>query len=398
VLLQRRQRFLQELERAFADLLRPDYVPAAKGRDAGYDFESTSGRHVLEFKQGLSSARDLSAALFQLACTLAESPQIERATLIAQLPRMSSGRVQKEWSRLQSTLRPDLPQRLGIVAITSDGEVAIPDTDAELDRLRALARKIFGEHEETARPSDSSTGPWTPAMFEVWSVLLDAWLRREPALAIQEIVRRSGCSYPTVATTIARLKERGEIDRSRSRGATLSSVPRHSLGEILSLTDSLRPALRFVDGSGRHMEPQSLLRRLRDRAIPGMALGGVEAARHYTPRFDLNGLPRVDVTIHGGHSLAWIDEIDPGLQLIGVVGAASSTTTHQSHEPHTRPRDRSSVLVVHTLTRPEPQFDRTSSGMPYASPAETLLDLYDLRLTSQAEELITMMRERPRHV
>ena len=117
-----------------------------------------------------------------------------------------------------------------------------------------------------------------------------------------------------------------------------------------------------------------LLRRLEKIKPPRLALGGVVAARHYGPNFDLNGLPRLDVSLHAPAGLAWVSKVDPALSpILTNVG-----------EP---------VLVVHPLHRPKPDFVKTSRHkLPLADAVETLLDLYEMGFNQQADDLVKVLR------
>lgn len=366
-------------EATLAKLLAEEYSPAPHRGNVGYDYETRDHLHVIELKGSLLGARDLDAALVHLATIIGDRRELRRATLVARLPKMGAARVVGEWKRVLGVLRPDVAGRLGLVGIAADRDVAIPDKDHEVQRLRALARDAH--RLSPPRPDmGSSLAVWTPKAFAVWEVLLDGWLRCEGPLAIQELERRSGCSHATVDGTLKRLLRDGEISRTRNRRAEFAGFPRRSLGENLVLADGLRETVRFVDGSGRRPDPVGLLRRIRAKAPHGAAIGGVEAARHYVPSFDLNGLPRIDVTVEAGNALEWVAALDPALRQVG------------REEP-------SPLLVVHRLQRSDPRFERApKSAVPFADPAETLLDLYDLRLTGQAEDFVREMRRKePRH-
>jgi hypothetical protein len=344
-----------------------------KSESNGHDFESIDGRRVIELKYALQGGRDLNAALMHLASMLADNGRLERATLVARFPKMSARRIREEWQRGSRLLRSDLATRLRLVGFAADDEVCSPDHDLELSKLAALARDAL--RDQRSMPAvNRPAGPWSPRLFDVWMVLLDAWLRCEPPLSIKEILARSGTSSATVKAALDRLRLRDELERRSNRSAGLARFPRRSVDEILTLTESLRHTTRFIDASGRPPDPYRLMRRLEEKAPPSVGLGGVQAARHYAPEFDLEGLPRLDITVHGHAPLEWLEVIDPGLRLA-------------------RPDELSPILVVHRALRPDPGFERASSyGPSITSRAETLLDLYDLRLNAQAEDFVRVLR------
>lgn len=264
-------------------------------------------------------------------------------------------------------LRPAIMKRLGIAALAADNDVAIPEDPALLAVARSALRTDL---------IDKSVDPvsWSWKGFEIWKVLLDAWLSRKGPIAIGELASRSECSYPTVAAVVERLEHGGEISRASNRGVSFRAFPRRSLSEILPFANAFRGTVRFVDQTGRPPDPEGMLRRLRKKVPSGVALGGVLAARHYVKDFDLNGLPRLDITISRREGSAWIAAIGPGL---GITNSG----------------ERPPVLVVHQSPLEQPRFEKTASeAVPFADRAETLLDLYDLRLTSQIEEFVSAAR------
>lgn len=374
---------------AFTSAVSDHYKPFQGGRDEGYDFLGRDEQQALVLKFALHGVRDLHAAAIQLALQLLPrpglretplGPGLRRAILVAYVGRISLGRIQEEWRRVLDALRPDLPPRLAFVAVAVEGVATVPQNDEELGWLAHCARASLDPDAQTRRRA-LQTMTWTEKAFDVWMVLLDAWLGREAPLLMSEIARRSRCSTPTVAATVRHLEDRNEVSRTSARRAGLRALPRGSMSEILVLADHLRGTVRYVDGSGHRPDLEDLLRRVRAKAPASVAVGGVVAARHYVPAFDLNGLPRVDVTTLEQDVSSWVARLDPALR------------------PAT-PQERSPVLVVHHRRRAVPD-EPSSPREPYpvASPAEVLLDLYDLRLTEQADDFVqTLRRKRDDHV
>lgn len=365
---------------AFASAVSDHYELSPRGGDHGYDFLRSGHQEALVLKSGLHGVRDFHAAAIQLALQLATVPGLARMTLVAYVGRISLGRIEEEWRRVLDALRPELSRRLALVALSTEGVVTFPQDDEELDWLAQRARTSLDPDAWNMRRALPAM-TWTEKAFDVWMVLLDAWLGREAPLMMSEIARRSRCSTPTVAATVRHLEDRNEVSRTSARRAGLRSLPRGSLGEILVLADHLRGTVRYVDGSGRRPDPEDLLQRVGTKAPASVAVGGVAAARHYVPAFDLNGLPRVDVTTLEQDASSWVARLDPALR------------------PAT-PQERSPVLVVHHCRRAAPdEPSGRREPYPLASPAEALLDLYDLRLTEQADDFVqTLRRRRDDHV
>jgi DNA-binding MarR family transcriptional regulator len=362
-------------EDTFARLLGSGYAPA-RVADQEFDLSSADHATVIELKASMTGARDLNAALFRLASYAASNAGVQRAVLVARLPKLSASRAHDEWRRLTAMLRPSIMKKLALVALASDEDVILPAGDPELARLATAAREAARGTE--SRAAHHAWAPWSSRNYEVWKVLLGAWLRSEAPVAIQELARRSGASHPTISAVLSRLESTGELERTRSRAARLTGLPRASLAEILLLGDRLRSTVHYHDGSGRPPDAKRLLDRITKKAPPDVAVGGVAAARFYTPSFDLHGLPRVQLTIAQGASLEWLVQVDPALQRTpGLAGAPIP------------------LLMVHRLARPEPSFEHDpATHTTFADPAEVLLDLYELRLAEQADDFVRTMRAR----
>lgn len=367
-------------ERALRTELGPDFgfdvrLPETTGQ---IDFLRSDRRRAIELKVGLVSSRDLRAALMQLALHAAALPDT-RFTLVAHLERATTARVAAEWEQMRSVLRPDIADRLSVVALAGDGELVLPGSDEEVADLAVLARRALDSVGNEA-PTSVASAPWSSKAFEVWKVLLSGWLRNEGPLSVQTIERRSGASYPTVHAALERLHGLGEVERTSNRSATLAGLPRTSLSETLALGPVLRKPMYFVDTTGRQPDPDELLRRVAEMSTSARAIGGVAAARHYDPNFNLNGLPRVDVSVVGADR-NWVGALDPALAPASAIERRAGRA----------------VLVLHLVQRRVPGFERGDDGGWFADPAEVLLDLYELRLSEQAEEFVHAVRRRGVH-
>ncbi len=351
---------------------------AERGGESGFDLISPDRRMVLDLKLGHSGARDLHAALIRLAFVAARTPDLQWAILLADFPRMSAKRIAEEWHLLRNLLRPEAAKPLALIARATGTWVVLPGHQPDLEDVAEAARSAFPELEAPAGKT-AARGGWTPPRQEVLKVLLDGWLRCEPPLQVRVVAELAGCSIPTVHETMAMLAALGEIERASNRGVTLAALPRRSLNEALLAARHAHDRERYVDRSGFPAEPAQLLQRLEKMVQPGLALGGVVAARAYTPDFDLNGLPRLDVKALKGDPLDWVRQLDPALKSTGEAGPGAAGP----------------VLVVQ---RAAPRGQRGSAPaygrFPLVSRAETLLDLYDLGLGEQAEDFARALRKK----
>jgi hypothetical protein len=324
------------------------------------------------FVVSLQGARGLQAAMLGLALRQQDQP-LEERSLWTQIPKMTRGRVQHEWGRFLRVIRPEIAKRLAIVAITKDGAWIAPHGDDAAD-IEKEARTLLPSFESDRAVVASDWSAPTPKFFEILKVLLNAWLRNEGPLTALEISARSGCSSPTVAAALSRLRRRDEIGHARNRPVELLTFPRTTLREVLALSESLRRPMHYQDASGRPPDPDALLRRVSKPRTQGIFVGGVAAARHYDRHFDLNGLPRVDVSVTNSAPHDWVRKLDPALRLVSASAP-------------------SPLLVVHPVRE---TIDASPKGrdnpFPWADPVETLLDLYEMRLNDQAEELVRVLR------
>lgn len=313
-------------------------------------------------------ARDLHAALLRLALVVDETAKAK--SLWIYIPKMTISRVRDEWNAfLRVVDQTRIAPQISMVAMTSDGIWSSSNSHDLEEKARvqlpALAR---------ARLPAAETRWMTVSakFFEVWKVLLQSWLLREGPIAALEISERSGASIPTVAAALRHFRQRGEVADTRNRPIELLGLPQATLREVLVLSNSLRRPVHYHDASGRPPDPAGLLRHLTADAPSGLAVGGVVAAKHYDPDFDLNGLPRLDVLVDDTVPSDWVRKLDPALRV--VVPTASSP-----------------VLVVHPV-KALPASDPSTGTLRLADPVETLLDLYEMRLTEQAEHMIARIR------
>ena len=350
-------------EAQFARHFGPGLTPSSPD-EPGYDFATRDGRHLIEVKQSLLGARDMQAAVMKLAIHLAESGSKESwAHLVARFPRMSGARLAEEWRRAILPLKPRVAGRMGLVAVAAGEAIVIPIDDFQKQLHQAL-RATSG-----AAVQQKSGHRWTPKTFAVWRVLFDAWLVDEASLSLQEVARRSLASSWSVRAALAALKDNGELAKGFGRSVRLASFPRQSLREVATLSNTLRERRGYVDASGRPPNVEALLERLRTRAPAGVMIGGVVSARQYDPSFDLNGVPRIDVTLAPDVPTDWLRRVDAALQPTSG--------------------DAMPVLVTHRL-----QGTLRDPSAALASPAETILDLYEMNLVEQADDLTRVLRDR----
>lgn len=344
------------------------FRPAAPG--APFGLTDRSGLLALEARDRLRGIRDLAADALQLAAWVAEQPH-RHAYLLVLKSDVSGPRLAGEWTRAARALRPDVARRLRLIVLDPKVQ-GFEDNQPWVRRIReGLNHRPAG-----AAPLPPAS-PMTPKIFEIQKVLLLHGLLGHRPTPIHRLIRESGSSYPMVVRTLRKLEEKKVLVRSSDRSVSLSRFPVEVWSELCAVSGPFRRTQGFADVTGKS-EPRSLLRRLEKLRPAGVALGGVHAARHWDPHFNLHGVPRLDLSVHlppGPGSLDFVRALDPALKPAN--------------------REQAPLLVVHPLSRGESFFRDTGPGLPVADPVETLLDLLEMRLTEQADELVAALTGKP---
>jgi hypothetical protein len=286
-------------------------------------------------------------------------------------PQISLERTQSEWSRLTTILRPEIRERMQLVVASSGSTFVLPSNPRGRDIAAALqraAKRLEPSHAENdaARRGDRS--------YEVLKLLLGRWLRRQGPISIGELEAQSGLSYPTVAKQLRALGS--AVARSSNRSAELHELPATAWAELTALAPRIRQTKALVDRSGRPPDLDRLVARLQRQRPAHVALGGVHAARHWQPDFDLDGAPRIDLEVHapdGWADLQFVTKLDP------AIGPSALNVAP--------------ILAVHVVTRAQSLFaNEGARGVPWADPVEVLLDLHQLGLHPQADDFVKFWR------
>lgn len=335
------------------------FGPSGKGGRA--DFESPDGQMITEVKANVAGARDLHAAIMELAVR-ANSGLVSRAILLILNTKMSNDGLRRVWDASLSVLRPEIASRMHLITSGEGPQLVLPSTDHSLNEMARRVATRWVERQRAPRP------------FEVMKILLNRWLLGRGPIAINELQEQTGLSYPTVAV---RLDELGDIvERRSNRSVLLRNFPQKSWSELLITASRVRPSMAFEDATGRPPEFSYLLKRLARLRPDHVGISGVAGARHWQPSFDLDGMPRLDLVVHapdGAADLDFITRLDPALS--------------PTDKPYT------AAIVVHVLPRPASLFTAESdSATVWADPVEILLDLHELRLVEQADAFIRYIR------
>ena len=334
----------------------PSPLPRARYRPA-----FRLGDTIVEVKSDIHSFRNLRAALLQLAYYIAMAP-LERGVLVLANPRITDAALQKEWSMAKLSLRPEILERLALAVRRKEEIITIAGN------LPANLSSQLPEHVDQEASSQPYRAP--QSSDAVLLVLLNQWLLRKGPMTTQKLMQDVGCSYPTAANALDRLGH--GIKRLSDRRFQLSGFPMEEWQRVVANRERAHPTLHYADRSRQRRSVESLLRRASGLGRDDIAVGGVIAAHHYYPEFDLRGTPRLDLTLHsrdGRTDLTFVENLDPAME-------------------RTSGPDEPAVLAVHVLRRQEPLFEPNGDGLPWADPVATLLGLYDARLEPQAKEFL----------
>lgn len=312
----------------------------------------------VEVKSDIHSFRGLRAALLQLAYYIAEAPE-DRGLLVLTFPRITDAALQTEWHMFELCLRPAILKRLALAV-------------RRKEQVFAIAGKLPGNLvSQLAQSVDQVAGAQLyrapPSSDAILLVLLNQWLLRQGPMTTQWLTQAVGCSYPTAAQALRRLDH--AIKRFSDRRFQLWEFPMDQWQRLVANRERAQPTIHYVDRSRQRRSAESLLRRASSLGRGDIAVGGVIAARHYYPQFDLRGTPRLDLILHspdGRADLSFVEKLDPALE--------------RAAGP-----DEPTVLAVHVLRRQTPLFASNGDHLPWADPVATLLGLYDARLDSQAK-------------
>lgn len=330
-----------------------------------------SAPHRVEVLTGLRAIQGFRAALAGLAQAVVLLPK-GRGTLLLVDPGITDGRLAEEWLTAERIYRPELLERLALVAARKGVLRGWPkDPDA-------AARSLLAPH----MPRGST--PAVPALPRadfgalVLQLLVHQWLQDLGPVTTDWLQKQAGCSYPTVA---AALKELGAVlQRHHDRRVELRRFPRDEWAALLASAERVRGTVRYADGSGQPRSAESLLKRLKKLGRTDVAVGGAIGARRHHPGLDLAGTPRLDLTLHcprRAADLSFVESLDPALQ-------------------RTEDRAAPASLVIHLLRRRVPLFVPYPNGVPWADPVECLLDLHEAHLEPQAEAFVAHLSARRR--
>jgi hypothetical protein len=323
---------------------------------------------VVEVRFEPKESSRLRGAFMEMA-QIAMSKDVRSVLLVIVEPVITDDRIRAEWESAKGVMRGEVRDRLAVVVIRQGQYSGFPDTPPQ--EMRPLIEEVI---QNVAARTRFRHPRYLGTYHDILHILIHQWLRRTGPVQIQWLAAAAGCTYPTVATALERLKHC--LHRTSDRRVELRYFPREEWARLVANSDDVRMTARFVDTSGQPRSAESLLRRLERLKREDLAIGGVWGAKHYFPDLDLVGHPRLDISLHcPRREVDWsfVQQLDPALT-------------------RAKSRDESPRLVVHLVHRAESLFEKDKSGNYWADPVECLLDLHESRLEPQAQEFLNSFR------
>ncbi len=317
-------------------------------------------------KSGIFTVRDLRSILVGAAYDLKLTPESHYLCVLAD-SKFTSARLKSELQAFKGIASPQIAARIHLALFDRDeGFVSFPEGECDIpqNELRQFIQ------EQVALTGKRSPGATRSAVLNLLAL---QWLNRGEPQTTEALCQASGASYPTVFNTIKQLEAENLIARQSDRRVSLKRFP-ENLWRRWVVDGEARKSIRFSDRSGQPRTPEDLAERLQRLNLANVAIGGVIGAKHYYPKLDITGSPRLDLVLHGGvkSDLDFIKKMDPALgQMNSLVEPAN--------------------VVVHFLPRAESMFIKDPNGFVLADPIECLANLYQGGLDYQGEDMLSAL-------
>ena len=322
----------------------------------------------------LHAVRDLRAALMELARWLADHPE-QHGLLLLLGNRLSAQRLEEEMASAGKVLLPAVFTRVQLLELPENNSLHVALREAGLSEEEAAGVDQALPGHFTKKSAARSPRP--AAQDLVFEHLVNAYLLGMGPMTTESITTATDFSYPTVANALSKLSP--SIRRHSNRRIELKHFPRQEWSRFISVYERGQFCRKFTVATELARTPESLLKRFLKLALPETAIGGVHAAHHYDPEFDLVGYSRLDICVSG-------KLLDRTSELARQIDPALKPAPFSTANP---------TLVIWPVHRAEPLFQHNpQSDTRWADPLTCLLALHDARLEAQAEELIHAFEQR----
>lgn len=319
---------------------------------------SPNGEVLLEVRRRTTAAVDLRGILLTLAYSLSREPQTSRAVCVLLDPRMTSQRVREELDRFRATVRPDVAERVFLLAVRK-GKIQGEQPSADPSLLPRIL--------ESARREPATAGRVTQQAIK--SAVLVHWLSHRGRVGVAEMSRQTGASMPTVSAAFRAMQQERLILPIDGGWELANDLPWMTVQRLAEDHANDRRVIRFTDPNRLHRAPEEMARRLNALQSRGEFLqvdvGGVLGAERYYPDLDITGAPRLDLSVYDLDT-SFVRKLDAGLA--------------EASDPEAR-----AVLVLH-LTRKPIREPSKPGHLRAASQIECLADLLEIGLYAEAKD------------
>jgi hypothetical protein len=328
-----------------------------------FDYESAN--LIGEVKYGLRAVPLIRSAIFQLGDALSKNANQQGFLLLVD-SYVSRKRINEEWILIEKIINPDIARRIKIYLKNGEKVHGWPENPDEAT-LTHLLRAMRDESSEVGLRL-----PKTDYFSVILKILLLNWLghtsQKPEIMTMKRLGELAGCSYPTVASSLDRLKN--YTKHSYNEGIQLRRFPNEEWHSMILDANKIRATQRFVDRSGQPRRPGFLLERLAKMQLDHIGVGGIPGALAVYPDLNITGSPRLDICIHAPGKVAdieFVKKLDPALE-----------PTKDQMEP--------AQVVLHFVRSEYSCFEQHLRGIKRASWVECMLDLHEMRLGAQADE------------
>lgn len=343
------------------------YLKTSASHEVDGRWEGPNGTILVEVKR-TNSMRDVRNALLALAYLVHREPPTSKAVCVLIDSRLSDGRLQDELHQLREVVHPVIADRIhflvdksaasrNVIAFSGSLENASSDFYTWLEELVATER-LRGH------------APQLPPRQIVVAALAQLRLWNQPPVTVKQLQQTCGVSYPTVATVLKDLAEKGWLEVSGERGVRLRHL---TFGEWMELARDhakQRKVHLFTDPTGQN-SPDRMVKRLArlqgaNKLPRSVRIGGVLGASKHFPELDITAAPRLDLSVEANPARV-AEMLDAGLRT------------------KSRPEQRV-ALAVHVTRDPWVIADAEAKGQ-WAGELECLSDLIEMGFTREASEM-----------
>jgi hypothetical protein len=332
-------------------------------------WEGPIGDILVEVKR-TNSMRDVRDALLALAYLVRREPPTSTAVCVLVASRLSYSRLHDELHKLREVVHPGIADRIHFLVDKSDASrnvVAFSGSleDASSDFYTWLENLVAAERLRGHRPQ-------LPPRQMVVAALAQLRLWNHPPVTVKYLQEACRVSYPTVATALKDLAEKGWLEDSGERGVRLRHLTIAEWMELARDHSKQRRVHLFTDPTGQ-ISPEQMVKRLTrlqsaNKLPRSVRIGGVLGASRHFPELDITAAPRLDLSVDAD-PVQVAEMLDAGLRLKTGPEQRIALAVHVTRDPW-------------VITDAGPEAQNQCAGE-----LECLADLIEMGFTREASEL-----------